>query len=504
MPLSEHEIRRIVDDITAQLRGQEPSSGGAAEVPGYRSGHPSTTRVERHRAAEPGAERPLAKPDAGADRRGIFETVDEAVAAAGRAQREIRSIELRQRIIANQRRLLSENDRVLAEEAVAETGLGNVRDKVLKNRLCAEKTPGTEDLNPEILSGDHGLTLTELAPWGVIGAVTPSTNPGATIINNGISMIAAGNAVVFGAHPMAKGVTNHAIDLMNRASEEAGGPGTLLTAVAEPSIETAQTLFHHEGIDLLVVTGGGGVVKAAQESDKRVIAAGPGNPPAVVDASADLERAAADIVAGASFDNNIVCTCEKEILAEESIADALLEELQRNDAVLLDTDEAEVLARAILVDYPGESPRMNREFIGKDAPVLAERIGKRVPDSTRLLIAETDRHHPFAVLELLTPCVPFIRCPDVDTAIDWAIELEHGFRHTACMHSKILDHLHRMAVEIDCSIFVKNGPNLAGLGFGGEGPTAMTISTPTGEGPTSARTFVRRRRCVLVDYFRIV
>jgi aldehyde dehydrogenase len=291
---------------------------------------------------------------------------------------------------------------------------------------------------------------------------------------------------------------------MNQASAEVGGPETLLTAVDEPTIETAQTLFHHPGIDLLVVTGGGAVVREAQKSTKRVIAAGPGNPPVVVDRSADLAQAGRDIVTGASFDNNIVCTCEKEILAEEPIAEELLREMEHNGAVRLTRDEAEALARTILTDYPGPNPRMGRDFIGKDAAVLAAAIGKRVPESTRLLVAETARDHPFAVLECLSPIIPLIRCPDVDTAITWAVELEHGFKHTACMHSKILDHLHRMAVEINCSIFVKNGPNLAGLGFGGEGPTAMTISTPTGEGPTSARTFVRRRRCVLVDYFRIV
>ncbi|MGH7588025.1 MAG: aldehyde dehydrogenase family protein [Gemmatimonadota bacterium] len=435
---------------------------------------------------------------------GIYETVDEAVAAARSAQQEIRTLELRDRIIANQRKRLSEAAASLAEDAVAETRLGNVRSKTLKNQLVIDRTPGTEDLHPEILSGDHGLTLTELAPWGVIGAVTPSTNPAATIINNGISMLAAGNTVVFGAHPLARGVTNRAIHLMNEAAVEAGGPANLLTGVANPTIESAQEIFHHAGVDLLVVTGGGGVVRAAQESDKRVIAAGPGNPPVVVDRSADLTRAARDIVTGASFDNNIVCTCEKEILAEEAIAGELVRELERNDAVLLGPEEAEALAGAILLDYPGAHPRMNKEFVGKDASVLAGLIGKSVPPSTRLLVAETDRMHPFAVLECLTPVIPLIRCPNVDTAIDWAIELEHGFKHTAVMHSKNLDHLHRMAVEINCSIFVKNGPNLAGLGFGGEGPTAMTISTPTGEGPTSARTFVRRRRCVLVDYFRIV
>jgi aldehyde dehydrogenase len=491
--LSEREIRTIVDRITAELgRGGRPAPGREVATPAVA---PDPTTV-------PGSRPTPARSRSGS--LGIFGTVDQAVAAAREAQRGIGTLALRDRIIANQRKRLGEAAEALAEEAVAETRLGNVRSKTLKNRLVVERTPGTEDLHPEILSGDHGLTLTELAPWGVIGAVTPSTNPAATIINNGISMIASGNAVVFGVHPLARRVTNHTIHLMNAASAEVGGPETLLTAVAEPSIEAAQALFHHPGVDLLVVTGGGGVVRAAQESDKRVIAAGPGNPPVVVDGTADLARAARDIVAGASFDNNIVCTCEKEILAEAAIADELLEELQRNDAVLLSVEEAEALARAILTDYPGPEPRMDKDFVGKDPTVLAGLIGKRVPESTRLLIAETGKDHPFAFLELLTPVIPLIRCPDVDTAIDWAVELEHGFKHTACMHSKNLDALHRMAVAVNCSIFVKNGSNLAGLGFGGEGPTAMTISTPTGEGPTSARTFVRRRRCVLVDYFRIV
>jgi aldehyde dehydrogenase len=492
VPLTEREIRTIVDRITDEL-----DKGGRPGPP------PAVAPLADQPAAAP-APAARKRPDSSAGTLGIYETVDEAVAAARSAQKEIRTLELRDRIIGNQRKRLGEAAAALADEAVAETRLGNVRSKTLKNRLVIDRTPGTEDLQPEILSGDHGLTLTELAPWGVIGAVTPSTNPAATIINNGISMIASGNAIVFGAHPLAKNVTNRTIHLMNAASAEVGGPETLLTAVAEPSIEAAQTMFHHRGIDLLVVTGGGGVVRAAQKSDKRVIAAGPGNPPVVVDRTADLAQAARDIVAGAGFDNNIVCTCEKEILAEAAIADELLTELQRNDAVLLTAHEAEALARAILTDYPGPEPRMNKDFVGKDPAVLAGLIGRRVPESTRLLVAETGKDHPFAFLELLTPIVPLIRCPDVDTAIDWAVELEHNFRHTACMHSKNLDALHRMAVAMNCSIFVKNGPNLAGLGFGGEGSTAMTISTPTGEGPTSARTFIRRRRCVLVDYFRIV
>src|SRR5688500_11167039 len=376
MALSEREIRSIVDRISDELERGRVRGPSRPPAPS-RSAQPQPT--------------PDLSPAGSARGRtgtslGIFETVDQAVEAARRAQREIRTLKLRDKIIANQRKRLHEAARTLAEEAVRETGLGNVRDKTLKNELCIDKTPGTEDLHPEILSGDHGLTLTELAPWGVIGSVTPSTNPGATIINNGISMVAAGNAVVFGAHPLAKKVTNRTIHLMNAASAEVGGPDTLLTAVAEPSIEAAQTMFHHRGIDLLVVTGGGGVVRAAQESDKRVIAAGPGNPPVVVDRTADLAQAARDIVAGAGFDNNIVCTCEKEILAEEAIASELLAELQRNDAVLLSADEAEALAHSILTDYPGSEPRMNKDFVGKDPAILAGLIGKRVPESTRLLV----------------------------------------------------------------------------------------------------------------------
>src|SRR5688500_11737011 len=418
MALSEREIRSIVDRISDELERGRVRGPSRPPAPS-RSAQPQPT--------------PDLSPAGSARGRtgtslGIFETVDQAVEAARRAQREIRTLKLRDKIIANQRKRLHETARTLAEEAVRETGLGNVRDKTLKNELCIDKTPGTEDLHPEILSGDHGLTLTELAPWGVIGAVTPSTNPGATIINNGISMVASGNTVVFAAHPMAKGVTNHAIHIMNQASAEVGGPETLLTAVAEPTIETAQTLFHHKGIDLLVVTGGGAVVREAQKSSKRVIAAGPGNPPVVVDRSADLAQAGRDIVAGASFDNNIVCTCEKEILAEAGIADELLQEMERNHAVRLTREEGEALARAILLDYPGPSPRMNRDFIGRDAAVLAAAIGKKVPGDTRLLVAEAERDHPFAVLECLSPIIPLIRCPDVGTAITWAVELEHGFK----------------------------------------------------------------------------
>ena len=191
---------------------------------------------------------------------GIFETLDEAVDAASESQKQIRNLELRGKIIQAMRDAGISFSRELAEIAVSETGMGRVEDKYQKNLSQALKTPGIEDLRPEALSGDHGLTLTENAAWGVIASVTPSTNPGATVINNSISMVAAGNAVVFAPHPAAKKVCQKAISVLNDAIIAAGGPSGLLTTVAEPSIEIAQQLFKYPGIDLLVVTGGEAVV----------------------------------------------------------------------------------------------------------------------------------------------------------------------------------------------------------------------------------------------------
>ncbi len=436
---------------------------------------------------------------------GIFEKLEDAVEAAQQAQKKIRKLELRSKIIQAMREAGKKHARELAEMAVKETGMGRVEDKIAKNLSQAEKTPGIEDLEPRALSGDHGLTLIENAAWGVIASVTPSTNPGATVINNAISMVAAGNAVVFAPHPAAKNVSQRAIEILNQAIEAVGGPPTLLTTVAQPSIETAQKLFTYPGIDLLVVTGGESVVKAAKKvTDKRLMAAGAGNPPVVVDETADIPKAARDIVFGASFDNNIVCADEKEIIAVEAIADHLKEELKKNQAVELTPQQGEELAKIILEDYPGPNARINRKWVGKDAYLFAREIGLEVPKETRLLFVETDKDHPFAQIELMMPVIPLIRATDADKAIDLAIELEHGLHHTAAMHSKNIDHMDRMANEINTSIFVKNGPCLAGLGFGGEGWTSMTVSTPTGEGVTSARSFVRLRRCVVVDHFRIV
>ena len=437
---------------------------------------------------------------------GVFERLDDAVEAADKARRQLRSVAQRNLVVEAIRRAGVEYARELAELAVAETGMGRVADKIAKNLAQARLTPGVECLSPRALTGDRGLTLIENAAWGVIASVTPSTNPAATIINNAISMIAAGNTVVFAPHPAARRVSQLTISRINDAVVAAGGPDNVVVTVAEPNIETAQQLFCYPGIDLLVVTGGEAVVhEARRHTNKRLIAAGAGNPPVVVDESADLARAGRDIVFGASFDNNIICVDEKEIIAVASVADQLKREMASHQAVELTRAQAEQLLPIVLPKIGADGRgTVCRDCVGRDAAQLARKIGLNVPADTRLLFVETEPDHPFARTELMMPLVPLIRAAHADEAIDLAIRLEGGCRHTAAMHSRNLDHLDRMANEINTSLFVKNGPCIAGLGFGGEGWTSMTISTPTGEGVTNASTFVRLRRCVLVDHFRIV
>lgn len=453
----------------------------------------------------PGAAAPAAKPCVpGAP--GVFDELDDAVAAASTAQKQLKSVTMRSLVVDAIRRTGVEHARELAELAVAETGMGRVDDKIAKNIAQARHTPGVEALSAKVLTGDKGLTLIENAAWGVIASVTPSTNPAATVINNAISMISAGNTVVFAPHPAAKKVSQLAISLINEAVVAAGGPANVVVTVAKPTIEVAQKLFRYPGIGLLVVTGGEAVVtEARKHTDKRLIAAGAGNPPVVVDETADIARAARDIVFGASFDNNIICADEKEIIVVDCVADELKAELKKNKAVELTRAQADQLLPILLskIDENGHGA-VSRDYVGRDAAKIAAAIGLTVPADTRLLFVETEANHPFAVTELMMPVLSLIRAADANTAIDLAVRLEGGCKHTAAMHSRNLDNLDRMANLINTSIFVKNGPCIAGLGFGGEGWTSMTISTPTGEGVTNASSFVRLRRCVLVDHFRIV
>ncbi len=439
---------------------------------------------------------------------GIFNSIDEAVSATTIAQRQLTQMTLRKRdeIIASIRSMMLEHARDLAESAVEETGLGRVEDKVAKNNLVSEKTPGTEDLYPTARSGDHGLSLFEPAPYGVIGAITPITNPTSTIICNTIGMVAAGNGVVFNVHPGAKKTSIKNIHLINQAIVRVGGPVNLVSGIAEPTITSAQQLMRHPGIRILVITGGGGVVKEAMNSGKRAICAGPGNPPVVVDETADLERAGQFIVKGASFDNNIICVDEKELIVVEAVADQLTRIMSSHGAVMLKPQLLPQLENLIFekMNGPARPGVINKSLIGKNASLILSKLGLSVDDRIRLAVIEVDRDHPLVWTEQMMPILPLVRVTNAAEAIELAKQAEAGNFHTAVMYSRNLDNLSRMAREINTTIFVKNGPAYAGLGFGGEGYTSFSIASPTGEGLTGPRSFSRERRCVLVDHFRIV
>src|ERR1043166_8599178 len=438
---------------------------------------------------------------------GVFGTVSQAVQAAGVAQKQFVALPLttRAKIIEAMRRSMLENGDILAKAAHDETGYGRYEDKVVKNRLVTEKTPGIEDLAPIAVTGDHGLVLVEPAPFGVIGAITPVTNPTSTIICNSIGMLSAGNTVAFNVHPYAKNCCMQTIAIINKTVLANDGPANVVTGVANPTIESAQELMRHPLVRLVVVTGGGEVVKAAMNSGKRAIAAGPGNPPVVVDETADIDKAAHDIIMGASTDNNIICNDEKEVIAVASITDALINSMRNQGAVVIPRERLPELERVVFTEMrgPRQRAKVDKDLIGKNANVILAKMGISASDSVRLVVAEVDENHPLLWTEQMMPVMGVVRVSDANRAIDFGVELEGGNRHTAVMHSKNLDNLSRMAKKCDCSIFVKNGRSQAGLGLDGEGYCSFTISSPTGEGLTSPRSFSRWRRCTLVDHFRI-
>ena len=476
--VSEQQVNAVVQKVLAELRAQpaaRPSARAAA---------------------------------AGGTGDGIFADVDSAATAARAAYEALDklTLEKRKELIAVIRAEMLEHAEELAKMAHGETGLGRWQDKLQKNLLCARKTPGPEFLEPISWTGDHGLTLLERAPYGVVAAITPTTNPTSTIVNNSISILSAGNAVVFNVHPNAKRVSAYQIQLLNRAIVRAGGPANLVTGIAEPTIESAQQLMRHRLVRILLVTGGPGVVKEAMQSGKRAICAGPGNPPVVVDETADIDKAGKDIVFGASFDNNVICTDEKEAFVVDSVADALKAVMVKHGAYELRAHELRRLERVIFSEMgaPMKHGTINKQYVGKNAGVILKELGITVGDEVRLVLVDVPVEHPLVWTEQMMPVFPLARVRSADEGIDLAKKAEHGFGHTASMFSRNIDHLSRMAREINVSIFVKNGPTLAGLGYGGEGYTSFSIASPTGEGLTSCRTFSRERRCTMVDHFRIV
>ena len=482
--LDERRIEEIVTRVLERLGGGPTAAPARAVAP----------QVE-------GSKKPGANIPRGTN--GVYADADAAAKASRKAfeQNEKTPVSIKVAMVAAMRKAVLGNLEKLSQYAVDETGLGRYEDKLSKNRLVAEKTPGPEILQTVAYTGDHGLMLTERAPYGVILAITPTTNPTETILCNAIGMVAAGNSVVFNVHPSAAQVSNWCVSLLNDAIQAAGGPRDVIISVEKPTIESANLLMKHPLVRLIVVTGGPAVVKAAMNSGKKAIGAGPGNPPAVVDETANLDKAADAIVRGASLDNNIVCIAEKEIIAVDSIATDLVRHLEKHRALRVDARGIKALEQTVL-----EGDHVNKDFIGKDAGVIAKAagIGGNHGHDLKILLCEVDEQHPFVQHELLMPVIPLFRVRDAVEGIAAALRVEHGFHHTATMHSLNIDNMATMARLCNCSIFVKNEASYAGLALGGEGYTSFTIASPTGEGLTTAVHFTRERRCTLKEAFRFV
>lgn len=445
-------------------------------------------------------------PDGGPSRRG-YEEVGEAVAAVASAQRAWQwdfSLEERVRIIEGMRAALLGDGIIeeLSRLAVEETGMGRLDDKIIKKRLAVEKTPGPEFFQPHAVTGDHGLALEELSPFGVIASITPSTNPVASVINNTICMISGGNGVVFAPHPGAVRCTLRAVECVTGALVALGAPEGLVVTLTKPSMENLGKLMTHPSVRLVSATGGPGVVNAALNSGKPAIGAGPGNPPVLVDETADLRKAAIDVIMGCSFDNNLPCIAEKELFVVNCVADELKKHMLESGLAyeLKDPEDVKKLMAVVLKD--GES--VNKAMVGKSAPYILEQIGKKVPLNVRVVLVETGETHPLVREEMLMPVLPMVRVADFEDGLAASLRAEHGFRHSAVIHSTNINHMSIMARAMETTIFTKNAPSFASIGYNGDSPTAFTIATTTGQGPTTPRSFCRVRRCVLSGSFRIV
>ena len=428
---------------------------------------------------------------------GVFTDMNEAIAAAKEAQKIVRNLTMdqREKIISIIRNKTKEHAETMARMGVEETGMGNVGDKILKHLLVAEKVPGTEDIKTEAISGDRGLTLIEMGPFGVIGAITPCTNPSETVICNSMGMIAGGNTVVFNPHPAAVKTSIFAVNLVNEASLEAGGPDNVAVTVEKPTLESSNIMMKHKDIPLIAATGGQGVVTAVLSSGKRGIGAGAGNPPALVDETADVRKAAQDIVNGCTFDNNLPCIAEKEIVAVDAVVDELLHYMtSEQGCYVIDKKQQEKLTSVVLKDG-----KLNRKCVGRDAKTLLAMIGVQAPENTRCITFIGEKEHPLIAEELMMPILGIVRAKDFEDAVEKAVWLEHGNRHSAHIHSKNVDHITTYAKAMDTAILVKNGPSYAALGFGGEGICTFTIASRTGVGLTSAKTFTKKRKCVMCD-----
>ncbi|HVU99964.1 MAG TPA: aldehyde dehydrogenase family protein, partial [Verrucomicrobiae bacterium] len=440
---------------------------------------------------------------------GVFQDANEACAAAHEAFRALQKagVAARAKVVEIVKTMAEANAAEWGRIELEETKIGRLDHKIEKLKII-KLVPGVEWLRPDGRSGDHGITLEEYTPFGVVAAITPSTHSIPTLSGNVVNIVAAGNAVVFNAHPGAARCAALAVREYNQAIERETGIANLVTIIEKPTLDSFKAICGHEAVRLLCVTGGPQVVKAAMQTGKRAICAGPGNPPVLVDDTACMKRAARAIIQGAAYDNNLLCIGEKEVFALDTIADELMKELSAAGAVRLNDGQLERLTKEVFSFKEGHGagcpePVVNKAYIGKDASVLAKAAGASVAEKTELLFAETDKDHLFVKEEQMMPFIPIVRVKSIEEGIEAAKAAEHNYKHTSIIHSHDVEHMTAMARALDTTLFVKNGPCMAGLGLGGEGYLSYSIATPTGDGVTTPTTFTRVRRCVMVDNLRI-
>ncbi|HEV8605586.1 MAG TPA: aldehyde dehydrogenase [Tepidisphaeraceae bacterium] len=437
---------------------------------------------------------------------GVFSNVDEAVSAATEAQKKLVRLSLDERdsIVKLVKAMAKENAQAWGKMELDETKIGRLDHKIEKLQIL-ELVPGVEFLKTSATSGSNGLCIEEFAPFGVIGIVTPVTHSVPTLTANVINMVASGNAIVANPHPSGTRCAAHAVREYNKAIAAKFGIDHLIACIVPPTLESAEAIFNHRGIPLLVVTGGPAVARAALAARKRAIVAGPGNPPVVVDETACLENTAASIVKGAAYDNNLLCIGEKQVYCVESVFDKLMQKMEKHGGFILNSSQIDALTRAAFkLDPKDNKQHVNKEYVGKDAAVLAHAAGLSVPPTTQLLVGETDKDHVFVQEEQMMPFVPFVRVKNAEEAIDLAIQSEHGYRHTAIIHSRNLDTITKFGRRANVTVFVVNGPSMSGLGLGGQGYLSYSIATPTGEGITSPLTFTRYRRMMMTGSLRMI
>ncbi|HWV99734.1 MAG TPA: aldehyde dehydrogenase [Candidatus Acidoferrum sp.] len=485
-------IRDVVAEVLGRLgkNGSLPSDPAPAVCGGANEAQASAGTIKRGRS-------------------GVFQDANEACAAAhaGFLQLKQKGVAARARIVEIVKALAEANAAQWGRLELEETKIGRLDHKVEKLQII-KLVPGVEWLHPDARSGDHGITLEEYTPFGVVAAITPSTHSIPTLSGNVVNIVAAGNAVVFNAHPNASKCAATAVREYNRAIEREVGIENVITIIEQPTLDSFKAICHHEAVRLLCVTGGPAVVKAAMQTGKRAICAGPGNPPVLVDDTACMQRAAKAIIAGAAYDNNLLCIGEKEVFVLDAVADELMAQMEKAGAFRLAGAQLQRLTQEAFTFKEGHGagcpePVVNKALIGRDASVLAKAAGVTAPDKTELLFAETDKDHVFVKEEQMMPFIPIVRVKTVEEGIEASLAAEHNYKHTSIIHSHDVEHMTAMARALDTTLFVKNGPCMAGLGLGGEGYLSYSIATPTGEGVTNPRTFARVRRCVMVDNLRI-